>query len=117
MGVLSQRLVRVLCPECKAVHVADTTEREFLGPDADAVIYQPNGCDACAHTGYKGRTGIYELVVVDDGLRQLIHDQASEQTMVDHVRSDAPTIQEDGRQKVLAGDTTIQEILRVTLED
>jgi general secretion pathway protein E len=57
------------------------------------------------------------LVVVDDDLRQLIHDQASEQVMVDHVRGDAPTIQDDGRQKVLSGDTTIQEILRVTLED
>ena len=117
VGVLSQRLVRVLCPECKVVHVADASEREFLGSGADAVIYQPNGCDSCAHTGYKGRTGIYELVVVDDHLRQLIHDQASEQVMVDHVRGDAPTIQDDGRQKVLSGDTTIQEILRVTLED
>ena len=81
------------------------------------MIYQPSGCDSCAHTGYRGRTGIYELVLVDDELRQLIHDQASEQAMVDHVRGDAPTIQEDGRQKVLAGDTSIQEVLRVTLED
>ena len=117
VGVLSQRLVRVLCPECKVVHAADASEREFLGPDADAVIYRPNGCDSCAHTGYKGRTGIYELVVVDDELRQLIHDQASEQMMVGHVSDDAPTIQEDGRQKVLAGTTTIQEVLRVTLEE
>ena len=51
VGVLSQRLVRVLCPECKVVHVADASEREFLGSNADAVIYNPNGCDSCAHTG------------------------------------------------------------------
>ena len=70
------------------------------------------------HTaGFRGRTGIYELVLVDDTLRRLIHDGASEAELEQHARSLTPSIREDGRIKVLRGETTLDEVLRVTRED
>ncbi|MCE2424770.1 MAG: type II secretion system ATPase GspE [Pseudomonadales bacterium] len=119
VGILAQRLVRVLCPMCKRVSEPDAMERFFLGDRVDeATVYRPTGCDACAGTGFKGRTGIYELVTLDDHARTLIHDQASEQVLVDHIRKDCPSISEDGRNKVLAGITSVNEVMRaVSLTD
>jgi general secretion pathway protein E len=116
VGVLAQRLVRVLCPDCKAPRTAAPTELQFLRLD-EATVYEPRGCEACQHSGYRGRMGIYELVTIDDTLRQLIHDRASEQDMTVHARRLGPGIRDDGRDKVLAGLTTVQEVLRVTMED
>jgi len=119
VGVLAQRLVRVLCPRCKAGGEPDSMERFFLGDHADdATVYRPVGCDECGGTGFRGRTGIYELVTMDDGSRTLIHDQASEQALTDYVRSECPSISEDGRRKVLAGITSVNEVMRaVSLTD
>jgi general secretion pathway protein E len=116
VGVLAQRLVRVLCPECKTFRPANGGELEFLRA-SDARIYEPNGCDLCQHSGYRGRTGIYELITIDDTLRQLIHDRVSEHEMAGYARRRSPGIRDDGRDKILAGTTTVQEVLRVTLED
>jgi general secretion pathway protein E len=116
VGVLAQRLVRVLCPDCKSPRNATATELQFLRL-ADATVFEPRGCDQCQHTGFRGRMGIYELVLVDDTLRQLIHDRASEQAMTAHARQIGPGIRDDGRDKVLNGVTTVQEVLRVTMED
>jgi len=119
VGVLAQRLVRTLCPDCRVIQDADASECRFLGvePTWPPKVYHPGGCDACGHSGYRGRTGIYELVTVDDGLRQQIHDQASEQDLAKYVRQYSPGIRDDGRTKVLEGVTTVAEVLRVTLED
>ena len=119
VGVLAQRLVRVLCPECRRARQPDAIARNFLKEllTASSVIYEPVGCDACAHSGYRGRTGIYELVVVDDELRQLIHDRVSESELAKAARKHTPSIRDDGRRKVLAGVTTLNEVLRVTLDD
>ncbi|MEE8079148.1 MAG: type II secretion system protein GspE, partial [Pseudomonadales bacterium] len=65
----------------------------------------------------KGRTGIYELVLVDETLRQLIHDQVSEQELTGYARRRGPGIRDDGKEKILAGVTSVQEVLRVTLEE
>jgi len=116
VGILAQRLVRVLCPDCKQHRNATASELEFLR-QRSALVYEAAGCDSCQHTGYKGRTGIYELVPVDDTLRQLIHDQASELELAGYARRKTPGIRDDGKAKVLAGVTTVQEILRVTLEE
>jgi general secretion pathway protein E len=116
VGVLAQRLVRVLCPDCKTFRGATSSELQFLRA-GNARVYEPAGCDQCQHTGYRGRTGIYELVSIDDTMRQLIHDRASEQEMSGYARRRSPGIREDGREKILAGITTVQEVLRVTLED
>ncbi len=116
VGVLAQRLVRTLCPDCREQRPANAAELQFLR-EPSALVYDAKGCDACSHSGYKGRTGIYELVVVDDTIRQLIHDQVSEQELTGYARRTSPGIREDGKNKVLAGITTVQEVLRVTLED
>ncbi len=119
VGVLAQRLVRVLCKACRQSAPADRAECRFLEVESVSppTIYHARGCEVCAQTGYRGRTGIYELVVVDDEMRQLIHDQASEQALTRHARKHSRSIRADGREKVLAGVTTVEEVLRVTLGD
>ena len=120
VGVLAQRLVRVLCPACKIVAEPNALERSFLVDGAGASagpIYRANGCDECGRSGYKGRTGIYELVVLDDAMRELIHDRASEQVMTEHARQTCPNIAADGRAKVMAGVTSMAEVMRVSLAD
>ena len=116
VGVLAQRLVRQLCDSCRVQRPATAAELEFLR-ETSALVYEADGCDACSQSGYRGRTGIYELVVVDDRIRQLIHDRVSEQELSGYARRVAPSIREDGKAKVLAGVTTVQEVLRVSLED
>ena len=78
------------------------------------MIYRAVGCDKCNHGGYRGRTGIYELIPVDDVLRQLIHEGVGEHVMLAHARKYCEPIEADGRAKVLAGITTVEELLRVT---
>ncbi|MGB7388186.1 MAG: type II secretion system ATPase GspE [Pseudomonas neustonica] len=118
-GVLAQRLVRTLCPECRAPHEATASECRLIGvaPEQAPTLYSAVGCDACNGGGYRGRTGIYELIEIDDALRGLIHDGASEQAMVKHARLGQMGIRQDGLRRVLAGDTTLEEVLRVTRED
>jgi general secretion pathway protein E len=119
VGVLAQRLVRVLCPDCKQPQRADAVECRFLDfvGARPPQLYHAGSCEKCGHTGYRGRTGIYELIAIDETLRQMIHDRASEQDLTQYVRTRSPGIREDGRAKVLAGVTTVQEVMRVTLED
>jgi len=119
IGLVAQRLVRVLCPECKEAHEPDEFEREFLQLDKNekVEVYRPNGCELCNHQGYIGRTGIYEVVGVDEQLRELIHNRASEAEMVTYARSQGPGIRDDGRARILNGQTSVEEVLRVTQED
>ena len=119
LGALAQRLVRVLCPDCKRPYQPSESERRMLGlaPDQDVTLYHPEGCETCNNQGYRGRTGIYELVIIDDAMRELIHERAGELEITRHARKLTPSIREDGWRKVLAGDTSIEEVLRVTKED
>ncbi len=119
IGVLAQRLVRVLCKHCKEPYTANAREVEILNLPAHAhtTLYRYKGCDSCNQSGFSGRTGIYELIAVDDELRGMIHDGASELQMERHARQQFPGIRDDGRHKVLSGVTTIEEVLRVTRED
>jgi len=119
LGVLAQRLVRCLCPQCKTPHFANASEKQVLGvlEKKDVTIYQPNGCSYCNYTGYRGRTGIHELLVVNNTVRELIHTGAGERAIEQEIRKKAVSIREDGLQKVLLGQTTLSEILRVTRED
>ncbi len=117
IGVLAQRLVRVLNPETKQAFTAGEVERRLLnlapgGPPP--TLYRP-GADAMG--GYRGRSGIYELIVVDETLRTMIHDGASEQQIERHARHATPSIRDHGRTRVLRGETTLEEVLRVTRED
>ena len=117
IGVLAQRLVRVLNPQTKRPFTAGEAERRVLhlpAGEAAPTLYRP-GEDAMG--GYRGRSGIYELIVVDDTLRTMIHDGASEQQIERHARRTTPSIRDHGRARVLRGETTIEEVLRVTRED
>lgn len=118
-GVLAQRLVRTLCPDCRKPHTATARECQLLevDPAQAPTLFSPVGCPECNGSGYRGRTGIYELIEIDDTLRGLIHDGASEQAMVRHARLSQIGIRQDGLRRVLAGDTTLEEVLRVTRED
>lgn len=113
VGVLAQRLVRRLCPHCKQVHEADSAECATLEVE-QASIYQPVGCEECQHTGYQGRMGLYELLTIDDQVRQMIHADESELTIERYVRKDSKSLLQSGLQKVLAGETSLEEVLRVT---
>ena len=121
IGVLAQRLVRRLCPECRRAHTPDSAEARLLEiNEAQAKkiqIYAPVGCSACAHTGYQGRTGVYELLPVDDKLRTLIHDSASEGVIREHARTlGMLNLRQDGLRWVRAGLTSLEEVLRVSRE-
>jgi general secretion pathway protein E len=118
IGVLSQRLARVLCKACRKPFRPNERDRGMLGLEAtqDVEIYAPAGCAECNHTGYRGRTGIYELVVVDQRLRGLIHDEAGEQEMEAYAHGLTASIRQDGVRKILAGETSMEEVLRVTSE-
>tara|TARA_R110002072_G_scaffold11196_1_gene50829 strand:+ start:43313 stop:44794 length:1482 start_codon:yes stop_codon:yes gene_type:complete len=112
--VLSQRLVRKLCQHCRQAVTVDQAEQQRFGFAPDTVIYRAAGCEHCNNTGYRGRTGIYEVVEVDDDLRRMIHDGAGEQDMLSHIRQHSPAIDEHGRQRVVDGETSLEEVLRVT---
>jgi general secretion pathway protein E len=118
VGVLAQRLVRVLCDNCKEAYTASAADCAMLGTDSDnpPTLYHAVGCPACSQLGYKGRTGIYELVEVDDAMRTLIHDGAGEQALEAHARKRSAGMRQDGWRRVLAGETTVEEVLRVTSE-
>src|SRR5687767_696046 len=103
-GVLAQRLIRKLCPECKSPF-EENNER----------TYRAVGCGACNFSGYKGRTGIYELLVADDKLRHLVHDTAAEASLRDYaVASGMTRLRDDGLRWVREGVTSLDEVLRVT---
>ncbi len=119
VGIVAQRLVRLLCPSCKRPTNASEKECETLGVSvAQApVLYQPTGCELCNQLGYRGRTGIYELIEVDDDLRNMIHEGSGEHHMEAYARTKTPGIRDDGIQRVLQGDTSLEEVLRVTREN
>lgn len=116
VGVLAQRLVRTLCPDCKKVHMPDDSEKQLLNLDAESqqTIYRAKGCVACDGIGYRGRVGIYELIEMTEGMRRLIHDQASEDDMKNHARKTSQSLMRNGFDRVLEGETTLDEVFRVT---
>jgi general secretion pathway protein E len=118
LGVLAQRLVRCLCPECS--EAAQPTPGEAsalaqLGLPPSHPLHRPVGCPACGHTGYRGRTGIYELIVVDEALRRLIHDRAGEPALREACsRAGVRPLMVDGARWLHDGTTSLAELLRVT---
>ncbi len=116
IGVLAQRLVRVLDDETKVPYTAREYECKTLKLDLDnpPTLYRPGRSDT---NGFRGRTGIYELIAIDDTMRTMIHDGASEQNLEKYARTLTPSIRDDGRRRVLDGDTTLEEVLRVTRSD
>ena len=114
LGVISQRLVRRLCPECRSVTQLDVEQINGFEINGDDVVYQANGCPSCLHTGFRGRTGIYEMIEVDENLSTMIHDGTSQARLERYCRTQSRSLREDGIRKVVLGDTTLDEVLRVT---
>ena len=115
VGIVSQRLVRILCTHCRREAEPDAGEVErMLGLYQDGTIHHATGCDKCDYSGYRGRVGIYELIIVDDNLRTLIHDRSSEEQMLEHVRKTTPSLNANGIMRVLDGTTSLDEVIRVT---
>jgi type II secretory ATPase GspE/PulE/Tfp pilus assembly ATPase PilB-like protein len=122
-GVLAQRLVRVLCDDCKQPYRPDPDELPDDFPadkrdDPDFRLYRPVGCESCRRTGYRGRKGIYELLATDERIRQLVTDRVS----TDKIKNAAmeagmKTLRTDGWNKAIAGTTTVDEVVRVTKAD
>lgn len=120
VGLIAQRLVRKLCHHCKIEHPLREDEMALLGLTANSeikTVYQPKGCEICNFSGYKGRSGIYELISLNEDLRSMIHRNETLQTMETYLRPQFPSIREDGFKRVLAGDTSLAEILRVTSQN
>ena len=119
IGVLAQRLVRVLCSDCKESYTASETNCRTLGIPVEQppTLYHSKGCEKCNQLGYRGRTGIYELVAINDVMRELIHEGSGEQELERVARETSTGIRQDGWRRVLEGMTSIEEVLRVTQGD
>jgi general secretion pathway protein E len=120
IAIMAQRLLRKVCPDCKKEYKPSTRElRELgLGDLPSQAFYIGAGCDKCFQTGYRGRTGIYELMLISEEIQNLIYQRTSAGA-IKKVSLDAglQTLRMDGTRKVLAGITTISEVLRVTQAD
>lgn len=120
LGILAQRLVRVICRTCiEPIEVTQALIAEIDNLGQDSIkAFHGKGCKECNHTGFRGRAGIYELLVVDDVVRQLILTKATSQTIRESARKKGmTTLREDGWKKVAKGITTVEEVLRVTLNE
>ena len=124
-AVMAQRLVRRLCADCREAYRPTAEELKEVGLTPEAVaragnptIYRAKGCDVCGGNGYRGRTGIYEMLMVDDDIRQLALKNVDSGSMKKAgVAKGMRTLLDDGARKVLAGETTLAEVLSVTQED
>jgi len=119
-AVMAQRLVRVLCPECREPYSPSESELRSVGLDPErnreATLHRARGCAACDETGYRGRLGIFELMEMDTTLRELTYNQAPTLRLRDYACTSGgmTSLTQDGQRKVLEGRTSVEELLRVT---
>ncbi|MEM9616570.1 MAG: type II secretion system ATPase GspE [Pseudomonadota bacterium] len=118
-AVLAQRLVRRLCPTCKEPYEADEAAQKLVGAPfgQPLTLYRAKGCGRCSHSGYEGRVGVYELIVVDEKMKRLIHDDASEHELADHAFAHFDTLAQSGFKHAIAGVTSIEEVMRVVRQE
>jgi general secretion pathway protein E len=119
LGVVAQRLIRTLCQFCKEPYTPDDFAIESLGltPDQakDAVFYRPKGCPECVHTGYKGRIGIFEIMVMESNLKSLIlRNFDANRIKQEALKNKMDTLRDDGLEKIFKGITSMEEVIRVT---
>ncbi|MFB3926769.1 MAG: type II secretion system ATPase GspE [Syntrophales bacterium] len=119
IAIIAQRLVRVLCPRCREAYTPDHESLSNIGIDKNMLpdyrIYRKKGCPACMHTGYRGRTAIFEIMIMDEALkRQVLKTSDANHIYDEAVRRGMTTLLNDGSRKVLEGITTVEEVLRVT---
>lgn len=119
VGIIAQRLVRKLCPECKRAREATDKEKKFLGIPIEnkQTVYEPVGCEACGGIGYKGRTAIYEIMPVTNKLRAHIHDRVTAEELKNIAVSEGMnTLRMAAAQKVTEGITSCAEMIKVAYE-
>lgn len=118
-GLIAQRLVRTLCPHCRIIYEASSLDRDLLqgAIPIGAALYRPSGCKQCQGQGYRGRTGVYEVLELDDTAAAKIHDGASEAALAQLYRNSGSSMLQDGAAKATAGITSISEIMRVIQEE
>lgn len=119
IGILAQRLIRLLCPKCKEENLAlDEKTRDEYGIPYGAKIYRPTGCEHCSGTGYKGRTGIHELLVLDDEIQKMIHVNSSEAEIENYATKNLQmrTLRMDALRWAIDGKTSIEEVIAITKE-
>lgn len=119
LGILAQRLVRLICPDCKVPYhpARHSLEWEFLGRFAvpGITLYQGSGCRNCGNTGYLGRLAVYELLLLSEEMRGLINQRVSTSALrAVAIKSEMKTMYEDGIQKAISGRTTLQEVMRIS---
>jgi general secretion pathway protein E len=119
IAIVAQRLIRVLCPKCKEAYTPDDESLVNLGIDKKKLdrhlFYRRKGCAACMNTGYRGRTAIFEILILDDPLKRLILKTSDANQIQDEAMKRGMTnLLVDGARKVLEGTTTIEEVFRVT---
>jgi general secretion pathway protein E len=121
IAIMAQRLVRVICGECKEAYTPDEESLQTIGLTTEMLagkpLYRGTGCPACLHTGYSGRRGIFELLLLDDAIKTLILKTSDSNAIRrEAVSHGMVTLRRDGAQRVLDGVTTIEEVFRVTQE-
>lgn len=115
IGVIAQRLVKLLCPTCRQPHVTDETEMRLLGISHPQSIYTPGGCPLCNNTGYRSRTSIHEIIALDEGIKELIvAGGTAEQIAARAKQNGTKLLRENVASMVLQGTTTIEELIRAT---
>ncbi|MDG5487187.1 type II secretion system ATPase GspE [Sphingomonas sp. BGYR3] len=119
VGLVAQRLVRRLCPDCRQEDRATDADAALLGGmlKAGKKVWRPVGCPACHGEGYRGRAGLYEVIAVDDQFQALVHEGASEAQLERVARKYGPSLLEDGARKVRDGLTTVEEVARVVRDE
>ena len=118
VGIIAQRLIRKLCIHCKEEYIASDYEKEILGVPKyqDLTLYRKVGCNRCSNTGYKGRVGIYEVMEINREIRDLINaDKPLEEITNAALRNNMKTLNKSAMNVVLNGNSTVEELLRVTL--
>jgi general secretion pathway protein E len=113
-GIVAQRLVRKLCPQCRENVEADDYQRKLLNAEPGATLFIAKGCNHCSNTGFMGRLALFELVELDTDLQTLVHENVGEVSLEKAIRVKVPSIREAGFDQVKLGVTTIEEVLRVT---
>jgi general secretion pathway protein E len=119
IAIIAQRLIRVLCPKCRESYTPDAESLANIGIDksllANGQIFRKKGCHACMHTGYRGRTAIFEIMVMDENLKRLILKTSdSNHIHEEAIKRGMTTLMQDGARKIMEGVTTLEEVLRVT---
>jgi type IV pilus assembly protein PilB len=118
-GILAQRLVRRLCQKCKDAYVPDQETLEQVGLKPGIKLFKHKGCGHCGNNGYKGRSGIFELLVPDHEVRKLVLERASSDAIKEYLlkKGTFDTLRRDGLRKVIEGITTLEQVLGVTQND